>query len=247
MGAIDALLDKNTEESDIDQIKTSTPKKSYQAGNFTNLSPNVQKILSNVSDQELNRKFSSDETLTNRRFSRYNHSWRSQRSPEKSVHKSNESLEMISPNVQKMLSNLPDSELVITTGLHGSDKKMNKNHSFLHTSARNGSIGVVWDNLHDKTCNNETDISDSNISFLYQPFNNNSTKDPSASSVCDSLGGESCVGDCAKDCDDSCLSKPLGNYLHKSPTGIASRTPVGRKNMGKFLQVIFEVAGLFSE
>lgn len=32
-------------------------------------------------------------------------------------------------------------------------------------------------------------------------------------------------------------NKPLGSYMHKSPSGIASRTPVGRKNMGKYLQI----------
>lgn len=66
MGAIDALLEKKTSP---DEPEKATPKRSFQANNFANLSPNVQKILANVADQELNKKFScSEETITRKSF-----------------------------------------------------------------------------------------------------------------------------------------------------------------------------------
>lgn len=233
MGAMDALFQKSTNE-DNTQIQSNSPKKSQNANNFANLSPNVQKILSNVSDQELSRKFSSEETLGIRRSTRCTH--RSQKSPEKNLHhKSNESLDVISPGVQKMLSNLPDSELVIsTTNLNNYESRVNKNASFLHAVVKNGS---GTNSLEDKACNHECN---SNKSFLYQSFDG--TKEGSASSECDKSVEFS--GGCLKmssndvdDFDDSYSPKPLGSYLHTLPSGIASRTPVGRKNLGKFLQV----------
>lgn len=239
MGAMDALFEKSTNE-DNNQIQNTSPKKSQSANNFANLSPNVQKILSNVSDQELSRKFSSEETLGIRRSTRCTR--RSQKSPEKMQHhRSNESLDVISPGVQKMLSNLPDSELVIsTTNLHvNGETRANKNTSFLHAFVRNGS---GTNSLEDKRCNNECNNGDCNKSFLYQSFD--STKEDGASSECDKSGAAEFASECLKnsscngeDCADLFSPKPLGSYLHTSPSGIASRTPVGRKNMGKFLQV----------
>lgn len=195
MGAIDALLDNKTAPDDSADASR-TPKRCYQANNFANLSPNVQKILANVADQELTKKFScSEEAITRKSFrtstcyfSRSGNNYRSQR--EKS--KSNEQLDVISSTVQKMLSNLPDSELVTVV----------KNDSFVHKAAENN--------------------------------NNNSG------------GGVECGGSDVKEEDDRCgvvevegeyPSKPLGSYLHTSPSGIASRMPVGRKNKGKYLQV----------
>lgn len=237
MGAMDALFQKSTNEDNA-HIQSSTPKKSQNANNFANLSPNVQKILSNVSDQELSRKFSSEETLGTRRSTRC--SYRSQKSPEKNLHHiSNESLDVISPGIQKMLSNFPDSELVIsTTNLHNGEARINRNASFLHTIVRNGS-GTNC--LEDKVCNNECNSSDASKSFLYQSFDG--TKGDSVSSECNKSEAVFSI-ECLKSLNDGdgadfdyFSTKPLGSYLHTSSSGIASRTPVGRKNMGKFLQV----------
>lgn len=184
MGAIDALLEKKSDEPE-EQQPIRTPKRCFQANSFANLSPNVQKILANVSDQELTKKFScSEEAITRKSFRTSNYfprsaiNYRSQR--EKS--KSNEQLDVISSTVQKMLSNLPDSELVTVV----------KNDSFLHKMADNVECG-------------------------------GEVKEESGCGVVE-LEGEY-------------PSKPLGSYLHTSPSGIASRMPVGRKNKGKFLQV----------
>lgn len=231
MGAIDAILEKTTKE-DVEHIKNSTPKRSPQANNFANLSPNVQKILSNVSDQELSTKFTSEESIDSSKKL----TWcKSRKLSEKNLHKSSESLEVISPSVQKMLSNLPDSELVIPTAyLHHGDNRVSGNNSFLYTPSRNGSVNATNCLDDNKTCNNSGDGSKS---FLYH-------QNCDAPSACDRLSavdtaGESVkVGACGnEDLGDSSPSKPLGNYYHTSPFGIASRTPVGRKNMGKFLQV----------
>lgn len=230
MGAIDAILDKST-KVDNEQIGTSSPVKTYQANQFTNLSPNVQKILSNVTDQDLSRKFSSEEAIsTPRKLSR---GW-SQKSTEKTHHKSTESLEVISPGVQKMLSNLPDSELVISaSNLHNGDARVSRNNSFLYTATpRNGSVSGADCSEDNKPCA----TSKCYKSFLYQASEG-------APSVCDRLCAVDSVSDskvCTYvngDTPDSCPSKPLGSYLHTSPSGITSRMPVGRKNMGKFLQV----------
>nr|CAH7713843.1 unnamed protein product [Callosobruchus chinensis] len=69
MGAFDAIIGGGTQkerncEGSGDQIRTSTPKRSHQAGNFANLSPCVQKILSNVPEQEISKRFSSEEALS---------------------------------------------------------------------------------------------------------------------------------------------------------------------------------------
>lgn len=207
MGAIDALLEKQPTD-DVPELQpshnhnhqktttTTTPKRCYQANNFANLSPNVQKILANVPDQELTKKFScSEEAITRKSFrnsscffSRNAIVYKSQQlqhqNREKS--KSNEQLDVISTTVQKMLSNLPDSELVTVV----------KNDSFLHKVAA-------------------------------EKDNNDSVVNQCGDGGCDVLG----VG------EEEYPSKPLGSYLHTSPSGIASRMPVGRKNKGKFLQV----------
>lgn len=193
MGAIDALLEKKPTADDPEE-PSRTPKRCFQANSFANLSPNVQKILANVPDQELTKKFScSEEAITRKSFrnsncyfSRTATNYRSQR--EKS--KSNEQLDVISSTVQKMLSNLPDSELVTVV----------KNDSFLHKVAEKDA------NSGDVECGG-SDVKD----------------------------GSGCgVGEVE---GDDYPSKPLGSYLHTSPSGIASRMPVGRKNKGKFLQV----------
>lgn len=96
MGAFDAYLhQKNSEHSDSEQPRTSTPKRSHQLSNFANLSPCVQKILSNVPEQEISKKFSSEETLGIRRN---RCGYRSLREGGKAfgLNKSNESLDIIS-------------------------------------------------------------------------------------------------------------------------------------------------------
>lgn len=213
MGAIDALLEKPPTTDDVPELQpshnhlhhqnttttTATPKRCYQANSFANLSPNVQKILANVPDQELTKKFScSEEAITRKSFRNSSscfftrnsivyRSQQQQQQQQREKSKSNEQLDVISTSVQKMLSNLPDSELVTVV----------KNDSFLHkVAAENGSGGVAQ-----QQCGGD--------------------------GGCDVLG----VG------EGEYPSKPLGSYLHTSPSGIASRMPVGRKNKGKFLQV----------
>lgn len=238
MGAIDAILEKSSKE-DIEHIKNSTPKRSPQANNFANLSPNVQKILSNVSDLELSTKFTSEESIDSSKRLTWS---KSRRLSEKALHKSSESLDVISPSVQKMLSNLPDSELVISTAcLHHGDNRVPGNNSFLYATSRNGSVNVTNCLDDNKSC-----TGDGSKSFLYH-------QNCDAPSACDRLSavdtaGESVkVGACGnEDFGDLSPSKPLGNYYHTSPFGIASRTPVGRKNMGKFLQVSLHFTSIFS-
>lgn len=205
MGALDAIIESNKSQKEVD-VNSNTPRRSPQVGNFANLSPCVQKILANVPDQELNKRFNSEETLGPKRSTNRTSIYRSLRSPEKHINRSNESLDIISPNVQKMISNFPDAELV----LPASDRsKPSRNGSFLYT---NGNTPKIY---HDEDfCKN------------------------SVNSECDSLsvGEDTC--DSLKNSDGCCnySPKPLGSYLHTS-LGIASRTPVGRKNMGKYLQV----------
>ncbi|CAH1125212.1 unnamed protein product [Ceutorhynchus assimilis] len=173
MGAFDAYLNRDSETS----FKTSTPKRTHQFSNFTHLSPCVQKILSNVPEQEVNKKFYSEETLSTRR-NRYG--YRSLRTT--TDNKSQENLDYnISPGVHKMISNLQDSELVIK----------NRNHSYLFPRGSNG--------ISDKK-SDICDLSDNVVN------------------------------------SEGYVPVPLGSYLH-SDKGIASRTPVGRKNMGKYLQI----------
>ncbi|KAK5640520.1 hypothetical protein RI129_011331 [Pyrocoelia pectoralis] len=183
MGAIDAIWE-GSKVSDSEE-GPGTPRRTVQANNFANLSHNVQKILANVPDEELNKNFSSEESLKklNRTYSR------TRISPEKSSHE-----DIFSTNVQKMLSNLPDVELIAKPkSLRSSKSFCTSRQSFLH---RGG------------------DVQDLTAS----------------SSVSDNLSAID-----VSEMDES-VPKPLGSYLHTSPSGIASRTPVGRKNL-KLLQV----------
>ncbi|KAK4873112.1 hypothetical protein RN001_015141 [Aquatica leii] len=184
MGAIDAIWEGTNNEDE-------TPKRTLQANNFANLSHNVQKILANVPDEELNKNFSSEESLGSKRHSAY---IRARTSPEKTLNKSTENLDIILPNVQKMLSNLPDVELITKSNLRSSKSFCTSRSSFLYRSL-------------------------------------NGTK--ASCSVSDSLSAI----DSESAQEDLHRPKPLGSYLHTSPSGIASRTPVGRKNLGKYLQV----------
>ncbi|KAG5897855.1 hypothetical protein JTB14_024889 [Gonioctena quinquepunctata] len=228
MGAFDAIIGspikENNDDADTEvnaEVRTSTPKRSHQVSNFANLSPGVQKILSNVPDQEISKKFSSEETLGARRFGS-KPAYRSFRSPDKALNKSNENLEIISSNVQKMLSNLPDTELVISA----STLNLSKNNSYLFKSASRSEF------LNKLLCEGSAGKGGSNgvKQFLYYSDGNSRENGDAAEGefdVCDSEKCENC---------DSYSQKPLGSYLHSSQ-GIASRTPVGRKNMGKYLQV----------
>ncbi|RZC42254.1 hypothetical protein BDFB_006461 [Asbolus verrucosus] len=225
MGAFDAIIENNRNHKESD-VKTSTPKRSHQVSNFANLSPCVQKILANVPDQELNKRFSSEETLGPKRANRSS-TYRSLRSPDKHLNKSNESLDIISPNVQKMISNFPDAELVIPT----SDRnKPSRNGSFLYSKGDFLTPKISCPDVS-SCCN------DSNKTFLSHSDGANPAD--KVCSECDSLSvGEADTCDSAKNSCNCCSysPKPLGSYLHTSH-GIASRTPVGRKHMGKYLQV----------
>ncbi|CAH1119675.1 unnamed protein product [Phaedon cochleariae] len=222
MGAFDAIIGHQTTDQFANvELKTSTPKRSHQVSNFANLSPCVQKILSHVPDQEISKKFSSEETLGPRRFTS-KPTYRSFRSPEKTLNKSSESLEIISSNVQKMLSNLPDTELVI----NASNLSVSRNNSYLYnSSSRSEFLTNLLTNGNSKGTNGVK-------KFLYHSDagnkeNGDANVESNNSDICDSEKCEDC---------DSYSQKPLGSYLHSSQ-GIASRTPVGRKNLGKYLQV----------
>lgn len=225
MGAFDAIIGAQNKAKDLElEIKSSTPRRSHQVSNFAHLSPCVQKILSNVSEQEISKKFSSDETLGPKRLGNKT-TYRSMRSPEKTLNKSNENLEIISTNVQKMLSNLPDTELVISAS------NLTRNSSYLYNSASRseflnkvlteggGTNGVKQFLYHSDGVNNNTDntVNGTNGNAI-----NGETEDDEHCEETDNC--------------DNYSQKPLGSYLH-STLGIASRTPVGRKNMGKYLQV----------
>ncbi|KAL1518336.1 hypothetical protein ABEB36_001975 [Hypothenemus hampei] len=194
MGAFDAYLNQKKKHNDA----TSTPKRSQQLGNFaTNLSPCVQKILSHVPEEEVQRK------ANNRRHSSNRACYRNLSRNNAGSNKTNEILDIISPGVSKMLSNLQDSELVRgTSNLHV------KNHSYLFTRSD---------------------------SERFRSYNsNNSDRDVNGN---DSGGGS----DNNNSEQESYVPMPLGSYLH-SDKGIASRTPVGRKNVGKYLQVPSETS-----
>lgn len=100
MGAFDAYLyQKSSEHASLDSHRTSTPRRSHQVGGFAHLSPCVQKILSNVPEQEISKKFSSEEALGPRR-NRF--AYRSLRGAERNstMNRSNENLDIISPGDQ---------------------------------------------------------------------------------------------------------------------------------------------------
>ncbi|CAH0547718.1 unnamed protein product [Brassicogethes aeneus] len=208
MGAFDAIISSKSSFESSKETQRVAPKRSYQANNFANLSAGVQKILSHVPDQEISKHFSSEETLGPRRFGPQRAAFRSLRSPERTVtvsqQKSTENLERISPNVQKIISNLPDTELVINP----SKMSSNKNSSFLYKEYLKRSLSAdVNDN---QFCEREFSSAHSGLSEKFSEHCENSADDYNP--------------------------KPLGSYLH-SAHGIASRTPVGRKNLGKYLQV----------
>ncbi|KAJ8975236.1 hypothetical protein NQ317_013983, partial [Molorchus minor] len=230
MGAFDAIIGTQTKEKETyTEAKSNAPRRTHQVNNFPNLSPCVQKILSNVPDQEISKKFNSEETLGSRRLGN-KPAYRSFRSPEKTLNMSSENLDIISSNVQKMLSNLPDTELVISASNLNltCTKNISRNSSYLFSSSRSECLNNV-------SCTN-TNVSVTNgvKRFLYHS-DASSGKDESAVNGV-SEQSDACDGDrCGDNCDNY-NRQPLGSYLH-SAKGIASRTPVGRKNMGKYLQV----------
>lgn len=226
MGAFDAIIGTSTNHKDSEyDHKTSTPRRSHQISNFANLSPYVQKVLSNVPEQEISKKFTSDETLGPKRFGSNRSVYRSFRSPEKSLNKSNEHLEIISSNVQKMLSNLPDTELVISA----TNLTLTKNSSYLFSSnSRTEFLNKILTNGEggDETLNGDGKTNGVK-QFLYHSDGVGKGENGYVNGVSESEQFEDC---------DSYNPRPLGSYLHSS-LGIASRTPVGRKNLGKYLQV----------
>ncbi|KAK9700646.1 RhoGEF domain [Popillia japonica] len=212
---------RERQKYDFESIHTS-PQIIEKANNFVNLSLNVQKILSNISELDGSRSSSIQtenrpikKTLTKRGRTS------GQFSPEGTLYKSEESLDLISPNVQKMLSNLPDTELVILNA--GSVEKKVRNSSFLNVNV------------------NESKSSDPTDDIEQAIFDSSNLSDTLYSDS-DCMPEKSDIDNCAiangrNECVTTLVSKPLGNYNQTLPCGIASRTPVGRKNMGKYLQV----------
>lgn len=181
LGMYDALLDNNKNLSQ--DVKIIAPvKKSTQLNNFTNLSPTVQKMLANISDQNENIQCSEDHSCKNniknssvQKVSRYlegqktyssNRLNRLSRYEQKTLsshlNKSTECLSAIcdnvTTNVQKMLSNIPDQDLVINC----IDNKTNFNCE--------SKIG--FNCTDSKTCD-----SDKNKSFLYKSYSKCSSRE----------------------------------------------------------------------
>lgn len=246
MSAFDAIIENTrhllTDDEQHHITKNSTPKRIHNASNnFAHLSPCVQKILSNLPDQDLSKRFNSEETLSFKRVSAKT-TYRSLRSSDKHLNKSNESLDIISPNVQKMLANFPDTELVLTASTSS------RNSLFLHTGASSGSNNSgYYQHSGSQEVSSSPDVNSCLISgggagggktYMYHSDceSGKNSLSVSGSKQCD----ESLSDFSAKNCENSYNNyshKPLGSYLHTSPQGIASRTPVGRRNMGKYLQV----------
>lgn len=221
MSAFDALCENKLNDNETDTNKSNiVPKKVHQVNNFTNLSANVVKILSNVPDEEINKNFSSEDSLCNKHRTSKRFINTTKRSPEKVLQKSTENLGNFSLNLQKMLSNLPDSDLVINTNVNEEKKQINKIPSFIHSNRQDYTNDLI------KVSNSENILQDINIeNDEFEMCNSKSDSDLK------------CNVNCQINEEIEFTSKPLGSYLHTSATGIASRTPVGRKNLGKFLQV----------
>ncbi|KAL3284500.1 hypothetical protein HHI36_018660, partial [Cryptolaemus montrouzieri] len=191
MGVFDSIIEEKKLQSDS--------KRTLQSNNFTHLSPGVQKLLSHVPDQEIRRTVSSDENLGFRKASSKS-TYRSLRA-QSIINRSNESLDIISPNVQKMLSNLPDTELIINPG---GEKHFNR--SFLHAK-------------------NDSDT----------PRTSDRLSDTHSAGCDPKKNSENCLNE--KESKDCIKPVPLVSYLHTTPQEIASRPHIGRKSLGKFLQI----------
>ncbi|KAJ8966570.1 hypothetical protein NQ314_003465 [Rhamnusium bicolor] len=123
------------------------------------------------------------------------------------MNKSNENLEIISSNVQKMLSNLPDTELVISaSNLNLSNvKNLSRNNSYLfNSSSRNEYLNSV-SSADGNTCNNN-----GVKQFLYHSdeTNNDNSAVNSACEQSDHCDSEKCGENC-----DNYSQRPLGELL----------------------------------
>lgn len=208
LGMYDALLDtnKNDISTDVHQKlspqKTSPVKKSSQLNNFTNLSPTVQKMLANISDQndnvdntvnnctedhscKTNIKSSSVQKVSRylegqkcmysstriHRLSKYSE----QKNMSSHLNKSTECLSAIgdnvTSNVQKMLSNIPDQDLVISPLTEGIKNNCNGNTEVLCDKVSYVSNSVVNSSIRTET--------KSQSSFLYKIYNCSSNKNNS--------------------------------------------------------------------
>ena len=237
---LDGIFDTGDNIDSTEGSRPTSPRRINQVGNF-NLSQNVRKILANASDETINRRFISEENLPRRKLDSRQESKRS--SPDKVLFKSNENLDWYTPSIQKMLSNLPDSELVIAGTFHHDEKKSKRYSSFFHARRSEGS-------KHDVNTDNggnsvqevsPPECSECNISYVNGVCKTTNGGDLSEVSggfvVARTKSAENCTMAICDDTTESATCRPLGSYHHTSPSGIASRTPVGRKNMGKYLQV----------
>ncbi|XP_022915912.2 uncharacterized protein [Onthophagus taurus] len=227
LSALDRILDKSKPDEDHqstqeDRKPLASPRRIQKSNNFA-LSFNVQKILSNVDQETVNP---SEDTQLKRNTPRYG----SKRFlSDKVVYKSNENLEII-PSVQKMLSNLPDADLVIPAA----EKKVQRNNSFLHAAKCEDRTNEVVENgaCHDlRQCSVEKINGENATKKCVEGGNEGKNRNGYDEDTITGLKSDIGEG------FSTLPSKPLGNYKHTSPSGIASRTPVGRKNMGKYLQV----------
>lgn len=212
MDAMDALL----EPKDV--------QRSQHADNFPNLSANVQKILANLPPHNQDdasapsAEMSHNGGGSNRNSMRVRNSvfYTSLTPRQKSQfaqmashrNKSTESLDIISPGVQKMLANLPDTELAVRlaqTDLQAENKMADNDRSRINTNKAELNNNDHENNRLRSDCKDYDKSASSGGLFVGEPCENGN-------------------------------SQPLGTYMQK-PSGIASRTPVGRKNMGKYLQI----------
>lgn len=151
LGMYDAYLDSNKDQDEQKFIKTTQVKKSINS--FTNLSPNVQKMLNNISDTECSENHKCNKgvrTSSVQKVSRYlegqkamyssarlhrqSKSYDNKFSVSSGLNKSSEFLNTIcdnvTMNVQKMLSNIPDQDLVISTDhICDNNNKINNNNN----------------------------------------------------------------------------------------------------------------------
>lgn len=194
LGMYDALFDTNKNISpdhkvQQSQIKSVVPVSVKKSNHFTNLSPTVQKMLANItSDQNENNLDECNKKPHCFRNSKYFESQKSFCAKKNSdsrnsllfnhLNKSSECLATIcdnaTSNVQKMLSNIPDQDLVITCT--ESVKKLNNANDVLSKDAAADkckySQSFSYKNQENiKISNLQRGHSDVNSSFLHKISN----------------------------------------------------------------------------
>lgn len=240
----------NEDGSDVDDDEMRSGNAKRQ-GTFTALSPNVQKLLSHLPDNDVIPHYPSENNLLNGSVLNLNGSVNglngsrlnlngSRNSVLNRSQRYNKSVDAFSPNVQKIIANLQNGELIINCNGHDTNEvkvdaitpkrphrqksvdilKQQESIEGQNFNCLKQSDSVVNGNVkEEKQVCFEKDVSADSFTL------NQSFSVPSPSN------GNGWNG------ADNGAATPLGSYLHRSASGIASRSPVGRKNMGKYLQI----------